>query len=105
MLVSWPTGLVFLITEGDTPHNLLLEILSSLLKGMLVQDCSYFCAATFLILSFKGSVVAYEILLAALLQFCVGQYQVRRKIKLIVSFRPDFQTEQSVSLLNFVGGK
>lgn len=93
MIASCPTDLVFLIAEGDIPHNLLLEILSSLLKGTLVQDCSYFHAATFLILGFKGSVAAYEILHAALFRFCVGQYQVCRKIKLIVSFSTDFQVE------------
>lgn len=50
-----------LITGGDKPHDLLLEILGLLLKGTLVKCWRYFCAATLSILSFNGSVVALGI--------------------------------------------
>lgn len=70
-----------------------MEILGALLKGMLVKYWSYFCAAMFLILSLNGSVVADEILYTVLFWFYVVQYQLSRKIKLMVSSSADFQME------------
>uniref|UniRef100_A0A8C3XJ29 Piezo-type mechanosensitive ion channel component n=1 Tax=Chelydra serpentina TaxID=8475 RepID=A0A8C3XJ29_CHESE len=67
---------IALITEREIPHNPLLEIFGSLIKGMLVKYWIYFCAAMFFIVSFNGKVVVYKILYIMLFLFCVVLYQV-----------------------------
>ncbi|XP_065421309.1 piezo-type mechanosensitive ion channel component 2-like [Chrysemys picta bellii] len=62
--------------EREIPHNPLLEIFGSLIKGMLVKYWIYFCAAMFFIVSFNGKVVIYKILYIMLFLFCVALYQV-----------------------------
>uniref|UniRef100_A0A8C3RQQ0 Piezo-type mechanosensitive ion channel component n=1 Tax=Chelydra serpentina TaxID=8475 RepID=A0A8C3RQQ0_CHESE len=62
--------------EREIPHNPLLEIFGSLIKGMLVKYWIYFCAAMFFIVSFNGKVVVYKILYIMLFLFCVVLYQV-----------------------------
>nr|XP_048676526.1 piezo-type mechanosensitive ion channel component 2-like [Caretta caretta] len=62
--------------EREIPHNPLLEIFGSLIKGMLVKYWIYFCAAMFFIVSFNGKVVVYKILYIMLFLFCVALYQV-----------------------------
>ncbi|KAH1182432.1 hypothetical protein KIL84_010186 [Mauremys mutica] len=62
--------------EREIPHNPLLEISGSLIKGMLVKYWIYFCAAMFFIVSFNGKVVVYKILYIMLFLFCVALYQV-----------------------------
>lgn len=73
-----PNRFVFLLLQKGTNHNL-LEILGALLKGTLVKYWSYFCAATFLILSFDGSVVAYKIFSAVLFQVLCGSVSGKQK--------------------------
>uniref|UniRef100_A0A8C4W8E9 Piezo-type mechanosensitive ion channel component n=1 Tax=Gopherus evgoodei TaxID=1825980 RepID=A0A8C4W8E9_9SAUR len=67
---------IALITEREIPHNPLLEIFGSLIKGMLVKYWIYFCAAMFFIVSFNGKVVVYKILYIMLFLLCVALYQV-----------------------------
>ncbi|XP_067410652.1 piezo-type mechanosensitive ion channel component 2-like [Emydura macquarii macquarii] len=62
--------------EREIPHNPLLEIFGSLIKGMLVKYWIYFCAAMFFIVSFNGKVVVYKILYIMLFLLCVALYQV-----------------------------
>ncbi|XP_053099358.1 piezo-type mechanosensitive ion channel component 2-like [Hemicordylus capensis] len=62
-------------TETDTRHNPLLDILGSVLKGMLVKYWIYFCAVMFFIVSFNGKVVLYKILYIVLFLLCVALYQ------------------------------
>nr|XP_020660013.1 piezo-type mechanosensitive ion channel component 2-like [Pogona vitticeps] len=62
--------------EMDTQDNLLLDILGSVLKGMLVKYWIYFCFVMFFIVSFNGKVALYKILYILLFLLCVALYQV-----------------------------
>nr|XP_060627625.1 piezo-type mechanosensitive ion channel component 2-like [Anolis sagrei ordinatus] len=66
-------------TEIDQQHNILLDILGSLLKGMLVKYWIYFCAVMFFIVSFNGKVALYKILYILLFLLNVALYQVHYK--------------------------
>ncbi|XP_043944909.1 piezo-type mechanosensitive ion channel component 2-like [Protopterus annectens] len=62
---------------GASQHDeTLIEILGSLVKGLLVKYWIYFCCAMFFIVSFNGKVVVYKILYIMLFLFCVVLYQV-----------------------------
>lgn len=60
----------------DTQDHLLLDILGSVLKGMLVKYWIYFCSVMFFIVSFNGKVALYKILYILLFLLCVALYQV-----------------------------
>ncbi|KAH0619195.1 hypothetical protein JD844_018991 [Phrynosoma platyrhinos] len=66
-------------TEMEEQHNILLDILGSLLKGMLVKYWIYFCAVMFFIVSFNGKVALYKILYILLFLLNVALYQVHYK--------------------------
>ncbi|XP_016852843.1 piezo-type mechanosensitive ion channel component 2 isoform X1 [Anolis carolinensis] len=66
-------------TEMDQQHNILLDMLGSLVKGMLVKYWIYFCAVMFFIVSFNGKVALYKILYILLFLLNVALYQVHYK--------------------------
>ncbi|XP_061486147.1 piezo-type mechanosensitive ion channel component 2-like [Rhineura floridana] len=62
--------------EMGNQHNILLDILGSVLKGILVKYWIYFCSIMFFIVSFNGKVALYKILYIVLFVLCVALYQV-----------------------------
>ncbi|KAJ6665749.1 hypothetical protein lerEdw1_002119 [Lerista edwardsae] len=60
----------------DKQGNLLLEIISSLLKEMLVKYWIYCCSIMFFIVSFNGRVALYKILYTVFFLFCVALFQI-----------------------------
>ncbi|KAM9296584.1 piezo-type mechanosensitive ion channel component 2-like [Gastrophryne carolinensis] len=65
--------------DGETTEeqpNAFLEMVGSLVRGMLVKYWIYFCGAMFFIVSFSGKVVVYKILYIVLFLFCVSLYKI-----------------------------
>ncbi|KAK1157641.1 piezo-type mechanosensitive ion channel component 2-like [Acipenser oxyrinchus oxyrinchus] len=61
----------------DESRAAVMEVLGSLIKGMLVKYWIYFCCSMFFVVSFSGKVVVYKILYIMLFLFCIALYQVR----------------------------
>ncbi|XP_064420242.1 piezo-type mechanosensitive ion channel component 2-like [Latimeria chalumnae] len=62
--------------DSNQQENGVIEVIGSLMKGILVKYWIYFCCAMFFIVSFSGKVVVYKILYIMLFLFCVALYQV-----------------------------